>query len=342
MKRRVWTSPLLLSALLTLLAPAGAFAQAAETQDAIAKVVRAWGDPFFWVFLAVVAAFGALGGLVYELMTLRGRLEMPHRADDVAADEDLSGAVARYLYDMGLLGRLIIGALAAIVVVWPLGLVDSGPLAVISGSIVAGATGIAVFRSLQDRLMAALATRELVKTQVQAAEQTRAVEEAAADLEQLRGRLQGQAQESSGLSFDPGDDRDDRRGMPMAPTSAPESFPELDRITRKLAEARALGVAATGGRRESVRLRVYRVLSAWSGVPVPKVAPDGKKITVLWQEKSGNPQINEGVLSDLIVRLKAEFPQAEIALVPSDLTREDGVDTVGKLVAHVELRMLGQ
>lgn len=187
--------------------------------------------------------------------------------------------------------------------------------------------------------MAALATRELVKTQVQAAEQTRAVEEAAADLEQLRGRLQGQAQESRGLSFDAGDDR---RGVPMAPMSAPESFPELDRITQKLAEARALGVAATGGRRESVRLRVYRVLSAWSGVPVPKVPPDGKKIAMLWQEKSGNPQINEGVLSDLIVRLKSEFPQAEIALVPSDLTREDGVDTVGKLVAHVELRMLGQ
>jgi hypothetical protein len=87
---------------------------------------------------------------------------------------------------------------------------------------------------------------------------------------------------------------------------------------------------------------VYRVLSAWSGVPVLEVPPDSKKITFLWQEKSGNPQINDGVLSDLIVRLKAEFPQAEIALAPSDLTRDDGVDTVGKMVAHVELRMLGQ
>lgn len=336
MKRRNWTSTPLLLVLLALLAPAGSFAQAAAAQDGIATVVRAWGDLFFWVFLLVVAVFGALGGLVYELMTLRGRLEMPHRADDVAADEDLSGAVARYLYDMGLLGRMIIGALAAIVVVWPLGLVDSGPLAVLSGSIVAGAAGIAVFRSLQDRLMAALATRELVKTQVQAAEQTRAVEEAAADLEQLRGRLQGSADPS--VSFDA---EEDRRGG-AEPASVPQSFPELDRITRKLAEARALGVAATGGRRESVRLRVYRVLSAWSGVPVVKVPPDTKKITVLWQEKSGNPQINEGVLSDLIVRLKAEFPQAQTALVPNDLTRDDGADTVGKLVSHVELRMMGQ
>ncbi len=98
-----------------------------QTQDAVATVVKAWGDPFFWIFLLVVAFFGALGGLVYELMTLRGRLELPHRADDVAADEDLPGAVARYLYDLGLLGRMIIGALAAIVVVWPLGLVESGP-----------------------------------------------------------------------------------------------------------------------------------------------------------------------------------------------------------------------
>ena len=45
--------------------------------------------------LVMVIVCGALGGVVYELMTLRGRLEMPHRADDVAADEDLSGAVAR-------------------------------------------------------------------------------------------------------------------------------------------------------------------------------------------------------------------------------------------------------
>lgn len=339
MKRSVWTSPSLLLIPLALLASSGAFGQEAGGGNAIASVVRAWGDPLFWVFLLVVAAFGSLGGLVYELMTLRGRLEMPHRADDVAADEDLAGAVARYLYDLGLLGRMIIGALAAIVVVWPLGLVDSGPLAVISGSIVAGAAGIAVFRSLQDRLMAALATRELVKVQVRAAEQTRAVEEIEADVEQLRGRLQGSAGSAErGLSFGVSDDR--RGGAET--TSAPESFPELDRITRKLAEARALGMAAAGGRRESVRLRVYKVLSTWSGVPVVKVPPDGKKITVLWQENSGNPQINEGVLSDLIFRLKAEFPQAQIALVPSDLTRDDATDTVGKLVSHVEPRMLGQ
>lgn len=339
MKSSVWTSPLWLLVLLALIAPTRAFAQATGTQNEVAAVVKAWGDPYFWIFLAVVAAFGALGGLVYELMTLRGRLEMPHRADDVAAEEDLSGAVARYLYDLGLFGRMIIGALAAIVVVWPLGLVGSGPLAVISGSIVAGAAGIAVFRSLQDRLMAALATRELVRTQVRAAEQTRAVEEIEADVEQLRGRLQGSAGPAErGLSFEA---VDDRRGGSEA-VSVPESFPELDRITRKLAEAKALGMAAAGGRRESARLRVYKVLSAWSGVLVAKVPPDGKKIIVLWQEKSGNPQINDGVLSDLVARLKAEFPQAQIALVPGDLTREDGVDTVGKLVSHVELRMLGQ
>src|SRR6186997_2048218 len=172
MKRSVWASPLGLLVLLMMSAPAGAFAQAAGAQEGIAKVVKAWGDPYFWIFLLVVAVFGALGGLVYELMTLRGRLEMPHRADDVAAEEDLSGAVARYLYDLGLFGRMIIGSLAAIVVVWPLELVESGSIAVISGSVIAGATGIAVFRSLQDRLMAALATRELVKVQVKAAEQT--------------------------------------------------------------------------------------------------------------------------------------------------------------------------
>lgn len=114
------------------------------------------------------------------------------------------------------------------------------------------------------------------------------------------------------------------------------------RRNRKPAEARSLGFAVGDGARESVRLRVYRVLSAWSGLSVPRVPPDGKKLTLLWQEKSGNPQINDGVLSDLVVRLQSEFPRAGLVLAPNDLTRDDGADTVARLVAHVELRMVGE
>lgn len=335
MRRRRRSVPLLLRFLLLMivLLPGGASAQGQDETGTrtINDILSAWGNPQFWVFLVVVALFGALGGLVYELMTLRGRFEVPHRTDDIATGEDLEGAIAKYLYDLGLLGRMIIGALAAIVVVWPLGLIERGPLAVLSGSILAGAAGIAVFRSLQDRLLAAIATRELVKTQAQAAEQTQAVEEAAVELEQLKGRLQAEASfQATGLEM-----RTQSRSISM-------SLPDLDRLSQKLGVARAFGMAAASGTRVSVRMRVYRVLSAWSGNPVERIPPDTKKIILLWQENENNPQISDGILSDLIVRLRADFPQAGIALVPADLTREGGVDTIRSLVAHIEIRMLSR
>jgi hypothetical protein len=292
--------------------------------DPMLAVLERWASWEFWVFVLVVAFFGALGGLVYELMNQRGRIELPHRTREADPDEIPGGAIPRRLYDLGILGRMFIGALAAIVVVWPLGVVDEGALAVVSVAILAGAAGIAVFRSLQDRLLAVLTTQELAKTRDQAEQAALLTAEVEADLRQMQSRRPAGGR---GTSFDV--------------EEAVEPSPELESALQKLGQARALALAA-GAPRVSVRLRTYRVLAAWAGLPVTDVPPDNKSIATLWQQNAANPQISDGHLSDLIVRLQTEFPRAELRLAPADLKPGGRFDTIEKLVAHVERMMLGR
>src|SRR5437879_507407 len=37
------------------------------------------GDPTLWITLGMAACFGSLGGIVAELISLHGRIELPHR-----------------------------------------------------------------------------------------------------------------------------------------------------------------------------------------------------------------------------------------------------------------------
>ncbi len=110
-----------------------------------------------WAALAVTLLGGAIGGVVYELLILHGKIEMPHR---LMAAEGLETppAIASYLYDLGIWSRVIIGAFAAVaalVVVTPETLIK-----LLATAIIAGAAGTSIFRSLQDRLFAALAQKE--------------------------------------------------------------------------------------------------------------------------------------------------------------------------------------
>ena len=338
MRRRYrWTALMLLLTLSVLFAPAVLFAQTeAGTGDSPNPIAKFFdqlnGD--FWLFLLIVALFGMLGGFVYELLSLGGRIEWPHKTDDVDPAEKLEHAIAKYLFDLGVFGRMIIGALAAIVVVYPLGVVENGPLAVASVSILAGAAGIAVFRSLQDRLLAALAARELVRAQEQAVEQSAMqeakIDEITAEFEQLKERIRRPGASPAkvpGVAFD--------GGTTVVP------LPELDSITQKLGEARVLAMA---GRTLtiSIRQRVYGVLGAWAGVPITSVPPDTKEISRLWRENNNNPLLNDGHLGDLIARLRNEFPQAGLNLNPADLGQNGRFNTIGKLVLHVETSMIGR
>lgn len=298
----------------------------------IAEILSQWADGGFWLFLLVVAAFGAFGGVIYELLVLKGRLQLPHRAEGTEV-EDLQGAAARYLYDLGTLARILIGAAAAIVVVWVLGLEANGATGVIAGAIVAGATGIAVFRSLQDRLIAMLATRDLVQTQAQAAAQTRTVEEIAAEFERLKAKLAAQPSDggSRSVSFSPEGRTPGTPGMP--------AMPELDSITRLIGEARGLGAATAGALAVPVRERVLEIVAEWARVDFASVLPESQKIVAVWSRNAANPAPDDGIVSVLIRRIREAFPKARLNLAPGDLTKDNRVDTVGKLADFVEARV---
>ncbi|MCE7987564.1 MAG: hypothetical protein DYG89_40895 [Caldilinea sp. CFX5] len=110
-----------------------------------------------WAALAVTLVGGALGGIVYELLILHGNIEMPHR---LTAAEQMENphAIASYMYDLGIWARVLIGAFAAVaalVVVNPESVVK-----LLATAIIAGSAGTSIFRSLQDRLLAALAQKE--------------------------------------------------------------------------------------------------------------------------------------------------------------------------------------
>lgn len=319
MRRRVHAAWRLLP--VCLLVPAAAMAQEAGAgARAWPDILKDWGDPQYWLFLLVVALFGAFGGFIYELLILKGRFELPHRADDPAEGEDLQGAHPKHLYDLGILARVVIGSAAAIVVVWLLKLESQGSTAVIAGAIVAGATGIAVFRSLQDRLLAVIASRDLVRTQALAAEQTRTVEEAAAELEKLKARMArpAPAQATRGMSFE-------LEAVQAAPAAG---LAEVDNISRLLGRARAFGVAAAGGA-VSVAERARAIVSQWSGADPSRVT-DGRKISEIWDSNPRNPKLNDGFVSVLARDLEAAFPGVSFVLQAIPAT------TFGDLVVHIE------
>ena len=103
----------------------------------------------------------------------------------------------------------------------------------------------------------------------------------------------------------------------------------------------ALSVPAGAAEAEavSVRLRVFRVLAGWAGVEETAVPPGAKKLADLWRQTGLGPLLTDGHLSDLVNQLRDQFPQAGLKLSPRDLRDGGGVDTVSKLVLHVELRM---
>jgi len=129
-----------------------AIAHAQEKTQAIGK----WSD-VDWAPLAIAATFGAIGGVVYELIALQGNIEWPHRAVKEDLPQDGYGhAILGYLFDLGILARIVVGAAAAIIVFWVLPIADLTGDRLVAIALVAGSAGTAVFRSLQDRLIAAL------------------------------------------------------------------------------------------------------------------------------------------------------------------------------------------
>lgn len=118
-------------------------------------------DPELWFTFFLSALFGAIGGFVFELLNLQGNYEKKHDPTEDELAAKFAYASAKNVVDLGVLARLIIGAAAAppaIVLLRPV--IDNSAFALLALSVVAGSSGTAVFRSLQDRLLVGIAQKE--------------------------------------------------------------------------------------------------------------------------------------------------------------------------------------
>jgi hypothetical protein len=133
----------------------------------------------FWVVLVITLVFGALGGFVYELIALQGMIERGHTPEE---DEvvDFPHATHKFVYDLGIGARMIIGAMAALIALWVI--TPDTTFAWLAVAVIAGSAGTAVFRSMQDRLLAVIKTNqvaELNKDIQQLGEQVEQIQQAA-------------------------------------------------------------------------------------------------------------------------------------------------------------------
>jgi hypothetical protein len=121
--------------------------------------------PDLWLVISLTIFCGGLGGFVFELLNLQGNIEKPHKPseDDLAAK--LAYASPKNVIDLGVWARIIIGAAAAPPAM--LFLRPESAFALLAMSVVAGSAGTAIFRSLQERVQAAIAHKEKDETQGQ-------------------------------------------------------------------------------------------------------------------------------------------------------------------------------
>jgi hypothetical protein len=120
----------------------------------------------FWWTLCFALVFGGLGGLVYELLVLQGQIEIPHKATATEGVQGATIAIWSFSYDLGIFARVIIGAFAAVAILWAF--TPPSGLALLSTSLIAGSAGSSIFRSLSDRLLAVISQKDAADTRKKA------------------------------------------------------------------------------------------------------------------------------------------------------------------------------
>jgi hypothetical protein len=107
--------------------------------------------PSFWLALGMVALFGGLGGVVAELLSLRGHIELPHRVRLRRGHRSRLGD-PRFEVDLGILSRVVLGAAAglALLAVYA----PTNPTGLLVNALVAGSAATGVFRLVQGRMLA--------------------------------------------------------------------------------------------------------------------------------------------------------------------------------------------
>lgn len=194
----------------------------------LALVVAGFADPAFWVVLVANLVAGAVGGVAYELLILQGNLELPHKLAEEEVTEKYPYAIVKNLYDLGIWARVIIGALAAVAAL--LVLSPSTTFGLLATAVVAGSAGTSVFRSIQDRLLAAMAQKDAADTRAKADNLGAKVDETMEAFANLKNRLVQASTSPVGattLAFEAG-------------TGVALDMEDLDKVERLLSEAKGI------------------------------------------------------------------------------------------------------
>ncbi len=180
----------------------------------------------FWVALLATLVAGAVGGVVYELLILQGSIERPHKLTEGEVTEGYPYAVAKNMYDLGIWARIIIGALAALAAL--LVLQPEGTFRLLATAVIAGSAGTSVFRSMQDRLSAAMAQKDVAQTKAKVENLGAKVNETMEAFAGLRDKLVTSSASPAGgrtLTFE-------------AAKGPPVDLDEIERVERLLSETR--------------------------------------------------------------------------------------------------------
>jgi hypothetical protein len=105
-----------------------------------------------WITLAMAIVFGGLGGVVAELLSLHGNIELPHRVRRRTTGVKRTRlADPHHEIDLGIVSRIILGATAglALLAVYA----PESPTGLIANTLIAGSAATGLFRLVQGRLL---------------------------------------------------------------------------------------------------------------------------------------------------------------------------------------------
>jgi hypothetical protein len=108
-------------------------------------------EPGLWLTLGMAALFGGLGGVVAELLSLHGNIELPHRVKRGRTAKRSRFADPRHEVDLGILSRLLLGATAGLAFLSVYAPDNASALLV--NAMIAGSAATGIFRLVQGRLL---------------------------------------------------------------------------------------------------------------------------------------------------------------------------------------------
>jgi hypothetical protein len=133
-------------------AAAGLRAAGVSTDLDTAALAKGLFEANLWITLGMAAVFGGLGGIVAELLSLHGRIELPHRVQQSSNVKRSRLADPRHEIDLGIAARVVLGATAGLALLSVYA--PTNPTALVVNALIAGSAATAVFRMVQGRMLA--------------------------------------------------------------------------------------------------------------------------------------------------------------------------------------------